>query len=330
MYIEEKLKALVRVSLGLIIGFSIAIALGALSPIGLIGIINAIAWVYTNPAPLLLSLTILGPIASSAVGLTLAYRARFITVGAEGQVLLGAAITLWFLAYSGLDLDPFAAIPASMLLAGLSAMLLGAIPAVLRIYFNANEILISLMLNYIVLYMINHIVSGPWRVGAFAITRSIDTKYRVGAEVILALSIFISLICWIIFSRTKLGLMIEVYGRAPKAAETYGLDPRVIIYLTAIISSLVAGIGGSLMMLGFQYSLSPMSVTPGYGYMGVLAAWFSGNNPIVALIASWFFSSIFVLGRSLQASGLPIGYVLAIQSIIVLSVLASKRIFLRR
>ena len=321
-----RLGGLAGALLGLVAGYLAAIALASISPAGLRGVLGALVWVYTNPTPLLFSLTLLGPIACSSIGLTLAYRARFITVGAEGQVLLGAIVTLGLLEYSGLNLDYRLAIPASMILAGVSAALLGLIPALLRIYLNANEILTSLMLNYVILYTANYLASGPWRVGAFAITRSISEEYRVGPMLVLVASTITAIACWLILARTKLGLMIEVYGRAPRAAETYGLNPKATLVATALISAFTAGIGGSLMMLSFQHSLSPMSISPGYGYMGVLVAWLSGNNPILALLASWLFSTIVVLGRSLQASGLPIGYVLAIQSVIVLSVLASRRL----
>ena len=324
--LEGKVRSLLGVSIGLITGLSVAVLLGSLSPVGFSGFLDTLMWVYTNEAPLVFTTVLLGPIACSSIGLTLAYRARFITVGSEGQVLIGAATTLWFLAYSGLNLNPLVAIPLSMILAGVSATLLGLIPVLLRVYLNANEILTSLMLNYVMLYVVNHLASGPWRIGPFAITRSISDEYKVGPLTVLLVSLLLAIAYWFILTRTRLGLTIEVYGKAPLVAETYGLNPRVTLVSVALISSFTAGIGGALMMLGFQYYLTPMSFSPGYGYMGVLVAWLSGNNPLVALPASWFFSSLLVLGRSLQASGLLIGYVLAIQSIIVLSVLVFKKV----
>lgn len=322
-------RALLSITLGLIAGFTVALALGALSPAGLHGVLEALLWVYTKPAPLEFTLTLMGPIVCSAVGLALAYRARFITIGSEGQILLGSIVTLWLLAYSNINLNPLLAIPASLVLGGVVGALMGLIVVLLKARFNANEILVSLMLNYAILYIVNYLASGPWRVGAFAITRSIGYEYRVGSLVVLTVSAVLALACWFILSRTKLGLMIEVYGRAPRIAETYGLKPELTLILVSLISGFTAGMGGSLMMLSFQYNLSPMSVSPGYGYMGVLVAWLSNNNPLVALLASWFFSSILVFGRSLQASGLPIGYVLAIQSIIVLAVMVARRITVR-
>jgi simple sugar transport system permease protein len=323
------LRSAAGVVVGLVAGFTLALILGSISPAGFRGVVGSLLWVYTNPTPLVFSLALMGPIACSAIGLTLAYRARFITIGSEGQVLLGSITTLWFIEYSGLNLHPVVAVLTSIMLGGFAGALLGLLIGLLRVYANANEILVSLMLNYTMLYLLNHLASGPWRVGAFAITKSIGEEYRVGPLIVAIVPAAIALLYWFILAKTKLGLAIEVYGRAPRVAETYGLNPKIVVLSVALLSGFTPGVGGALMMLGFQHNLSPMSVSPGYGYMGVLVSWLSANNPLVALLASWFFSSILVLGRSLQASGLPIGYVLAIQSIIVLSVMIARKLTAR-
>jgi len=319
-------KQVVGVTLGLVLGFTLALILGSISPAGFRGILDSLVWVYTNPVPQVFTLTLLSPIACVAVGLTVAYRAGFITVGSEGQILLGAIVTLWLVEYSGLNLNPQVAIPISILLGGFTGALLGLIVGVLRVYFNVNEILASLMLNYVILYVSNHLASGPWRVGPFAITKSVGEEYRLGPLVMVFVAVVLAFLCWFLLTRSSLGLAIKVYGRAPRVAETYGLNPKAIVLSVALLSGFTSGVGGALMMLGFQHSLSPMSVSPGYGYMGVLVSWLSSNNPLVVLPASWFFSSILVLGRSLQASGLPIGYVLAVQAVIVLSVMIARRL----
>jgi len=323
------LRSAAGVVVGLVAGFTLALILGSISPAGFRGVVSSLLWVYTNPTPLVFSLALMGPIACSAIGLTLAYRARFITIGSEGQVLLGSITTLWLIEYSGLNLHPVVAVLTSIMLGGFAGALLGLLIGLLRVYANANEILVSLMLNYTMLYLLNHLASGPWRVGAFAITKSIGEEYRVGPIIVAIVPATIALLYWFILAKTKLGLAIEVYGRAPRVAETYGLNPKIVVLSVALLSGFTPGVGGALMMLGFQHNLSPMSVSPGYGYMGVLVSWLSANNPLVALLASWFFSSILVLGRSLQASGLPIGYVLAIQSIIVLSVMIARKLTAR-
>lgn len=314
------------VLLGLIVGFASSIILGSLSPAGLSGSLRALLWVYTSPSPIIASILFMGPIALSAVGLSIAYRSGFITVGSEGQVIAGSAAALWLTAIMDLGLHPIQAFVLALLFSGSIGALLGLLPAVMRIYLGASEILSSLMLNYVVLYIVNYLVSGPWRSGAFPVTRSVPDQYRLGYVGIILISLAVSIALYIMLSRGRLGLVVEVLGRSPRTAETYGLRPRLAIYYVSIISGFTSGVGGAIAVLSFQNSLTPMSVFPGYGYMGALVAWLSSNNPIIALPASWFFSTLLVYGGALQASGLPIGYVLAIQSIIVLSVMLFRRI----
>lgn len=315
---EIILKALI----GALTGYIIAIILASiiLNPSE---VLRSVLWVYTNTTPITTAILFSIPIAASALGLTLAYRAKFITIGAEGQVILGSAVTLWFIAYSGINLQ----LPFSILLAIILASILGAlyslIVALLRIYAGANEILSSLMLNFIAMYTVNYLIATSWRIGPFTITKSIPEEYRLSVSFIIATLIVLTLLTWFILARTRFGLSIEVYGRAPRAAETYGYSPKTIIIGVSIISGLMAGLGGALAMLSFQHHLTPMSSPPGYGYMGVLVAWLSANNPIIAMVASIFFSTIVVLGRTLQAIEVPLSYVLAIQSMIVLSTLVA-------
>lgn len=113
---RPSLRPLVGVTIGLIAGFASALILGSISPAGFKGMASSLAWVYTSPAPLIFTLTLLGPIARAAVGLTLAYRAGFITIGSEGQILLGSIVTLWLIEYSDLNLHPTIAIPTSIVL----------------------------------------------------------------------------------------------------------------------------------------------------------------------------------------------------------------------
>ncbi len=314
------------VLLGLIVGFTSSIILGSLSPAGLSGSLSSLLWVYTSPSPLIASILFMGPIALSAAGLSIAYRSGFITVGSEGQVIVGSAAALWLTAIMDLGLHPLQAFVLASVFSGSIGSLLGLLPAVMRIYLGASEILSSLMLNYVVLYIVNYLVSGPWRSGAFPVTKSVPEQYRLGYVDVILISLAISIALYIILSRSRLGLIVEVLGRSLRAAETYGLRPRLAIYYVSSISGFTAGVGGAVAMLSFQNSLTPMSIFPGYGYMGALVAWLSSNNPILALPASWFFSTLLVYGGALQASGLSIGYVLAIQSIIVLSVILFRRI----
>ncbi len=308
---------------GVFAGFSLAVLLTLLAGVSLASVLGSLIYTYTSSSAIASILALSGPIAGSAIGLTIAYRARFITIASEGQVIAGAIVVLWLLAYSGFKMGPLEGFILSLFLSGFVGASIGFLVALLKVKLYVNEILSSLMINYIILVVANYIIGGPFREGPFAITRSVPHEYRVSFTLIPLVTGLITLALWILMFRSKLGLAVEAYGRAPKAAETYGHDPSRIIFSVALISGFSAGVGGALMMLGFQHSMSPMSVFPGYGYMGVLVAWLSANNPLAAFVSSLFISSIAVYGRLLQASGVPLGYVLGAQALIVLSALTA-------
>ncbi len=266
---------------------------------------------------------VMGPIVASAVGLSLAYRSGFITIGSEGQVLLGALATLGVVSYTSLgDMGTIVPLTVSLLVALLIGGLWGLIPGILRAYLGVNEILSSLMLNYVSVSIVNYMVSGPWRAGAFTATRSIPDSINVGPLTILLILGVLAGAYEVILRYTRLGISLEARGIAPRAAYTYAISPRKAVLYASILAGITAGLGGWLFMIALQRSFTALSQPPGYGYMGVLVAWLSLRIPLATLAGGALFSLLIIAGFSLQTSGIPFNTVLLIQSLIVLSTLA--------
>ncbi|MEN2999064.1 MAG: hypothetical protein ABDH61_00555 [Acidilobaceae archaeon] len=301
---------------GALLGFALAAILASIATGQPLRILENLLWVYTSPAPLVNTALLSAPIAMAAIGLSLSYRARFITIGAEGQIIVGSVVALWVTAYSGLG-EPLA-MPIALILPVVLGALYALVPFLLRAFAGASEVLSSLMLNLVAMYLANYLIATYLREGAFVMTRAVPLELRVEWYFGLLAIALAALLAHLLLTRTRWGLAIEVYGRAPKAAETYGYSSVRIMLLVSLISGGLAGLGGALAMLSFQHSLTPMSFPPGYGYAGALVAWLSSNSPIAALLASLFFSSLMVFGRSLQAAGVPLSYALAAQALIVL------------
>ncbi len=316
------MKSIYKVALSLTAGFMLAFIIASVSPAGWLGFAESILTVLTNQRVAVQTLVVSSPIALSAIGLTLAYRARFITIGAEGQLVAGAAAALWVSTYLLPGTEPAIVKSLSLLLAAAVGAGLGLAVAALRILLTVNEILSSLMLNYAVMYLVNHLVASYWRVGAFTITKPVPLQHRLTLPELLALTLILALLMHIIVSKTLLGYEAEALGRAPRAAKTYGVRPARLLALIASIQGAYGGLAGAAMMLGFQHTLTAMSTTPGYGYMGVLVAWLSMLNPLAALAASVFYAVIAQAARLLQAMGTPFGLALAVQAVILLSVVA--------
>ncbi len=307
---------------GIGVGILLSMVIGLWTPAGPMGILNALLKVYTSPSHLISTVLYSGPIVASAAGLSLAYRGRFITIGSEGQVILGSIITIGLIVYSGLSgLHPIVLVAMAFLAAGLLGAVWGVIPGVLRAYLGVNEILSSLMLNYVALYLVNYLVSGPWSKGPFTMTHEIGPEYSMPALQVLIILVAVVLLYEWLLRYTSFGLGVRAYGSAPRAAKTYGFDPRRLILGISAVSGAVAGVGGTLMMLGFQHSLKSMSQPPGYGYMGILVAWLSFRSPLGSLFGGLFFASLLTAGYQLQIVGVPLNTVLAMQAVIVLSVL---------
>ncbi|GAB6148063.1 ABC transporter permease subunit [Stetteria hydrogenophila] len=286
---------------------------------GALGVAREVIGVFTSPSGLEAAVKYMGPITCSAAGLTLAYRAGFITIGSEGQVLLGSAAALWLLAYAWPTAPRAGGVAAALALAALVGAAWGSIPGLLRVYARVNEVLSSLMLNYVALSALNYLIAGPWRAGAFTATRPVPDEYSLGYLHIAVVVVAAAVLFEFIRARTKLGVAAEAYGAAVRAAETYTLPRRTLILAVAVLSGAAAGLGGGLMMLSFQRSFQAMSQPPGYGYMGVLVAWLSGTSALATLPVSLFFSALVVAGYSLQALGVPFNFVLLTQAMAVLA-----------
>ena len=302
---------------------ALSIAVSAATPAGPLGFLEALARVYTTPSLLEFSLLYAGPVVLSAVGLAVAYRAGFITIGSEGQVLLGSLAAVWLLAYHGAP-QGAAGEAAAAALAALVGAGWGVVVGLLRAYAGVNEILSSLMLNYVALSLVNYAVAGPLRAGPFTASEPVPPGYSVGPLGVLAASAAAAGAFEAVLRRTKLGLAAEAYGPAPRAGATYTLPPTILYPALAALAGAAAGLGGALAVLGFQRSLQAMSQPPGYGYMGVLVAWLAAARPAAALPAGVFFATLVAAGYELRAMGAPLSASLALQAAAVLAAAAAR------
>ncbi len=302
--------------IGFAVGFALSLLIASLTPAGLNNFLNIMYKVLTAPPLFSKMIAFSLPIAASAISLVLAYKANFITIGTEGQVLLGSTVALWVLAYS-----PFPNLFVAFLLASALGALLSLIVALLKLI-GVNEILSSLMLNYIVMYVMNHLIACCWSVQGFTMTKEVPSEFWLDPYTAFYFIIASALIVFFIEKKTILGYEIRALGKAEKAAKTYGVNPKKVLIAVAIIQGTIASIGGVLMLLTFQHYLTAVSNTPGYGYMGVLVVWLSLLNAFLCIPASIFFSLLVTTTWVLQMFGTSLGVSLALQAVILLAVSA--------
>ena len=195
------------------------------------------------------------PLIVIALGLAVCYRSNVWNIGAEGQYLLGAlaggGMALW-LTTQGIVLPKILSLPLVLIAGVLGGMLWAAIVALLRDRFNANEILVSLMLVYVAQQLVNYLVFGPWKDPAgfnFPQTKTFDastwlpalldkTRLHIGFLVALAMVGAI----WVFLFRSFKGFQLQVGGLAPQAARYAGFSARTALWTALMISGGMAGL----------------------------------------------------------------------------------------
>jgi ABC-type uncharacterized transport system permease subunit len=321
--------------MGLVVGVAVSLGLAAivgiyteLGPKGLAaaiveGLIDARSWRAALPYFI--------PIAASAIGLAVSYRAAFITIGAEGQVILGAASAFWLLYYVFDGQGASLAVSLALVFAGLVGMAYSLIVAALRVFVGVNEILSSLMLNYVAIGIVNYLVAGPWQQGGYTRTAVLPESQSISLGIGVTLVLFIGILLEFFIIYTKYGVAIDAVRYARRAAQTYGVSISSTILLVSAIQGFAAGVGGAAMLLVVLRQLRSIGLQGwGYGYMGILAAWLGGLHPIGALAASMLISILYSLRSMLQLYGISDSLVLALEAILVLSMLAFTTLALRQ
>ncbi|HYH39275.1 MAG TPA: ABC transporter permease [Azospirillum sp.] len=254
------------------------------------------------------------PLVLIGVGLAIGFRANVWNIGAEGQLTLGAivggGIGLAFYGDGGWWVLPL------MVLGGVAGgMAWAAIPAWLKLRFNASEILTSLMLTYVALLLLNYLINGPYRDPegfAFPESRMFEPYATLphliqGTRVHLG-SLFALLAVaggWVLMSRTFIGFQIRVIGLTPAAAGYAGFNEKRIVWLTLLLSGGLAGLAGLGEVAGPIGQITP-SVSPGYGFTAIIVAFLGRLHPVGILLAGLLMALSFIGGEAAQiALGLP-------------------------
>jgi ABC-type uncharacterized transport system permease subunit len=249
-----------------------------------------------------------GPLMLCAVGLANGYRANVWNIGAEGQLTMGAIFG------GGLALlfpdspSPFL-LPAMIVAGALGGVLWASIPAWLRTRFNANEILVSLMLVYVATYMLSLLVHGPWRdpegfnfpqsrmFGAAALLPDLLDETRLNVGFLIALAAVAA--GWMFMARSFTGFQMRVAGQAPAAANYAGISARRTVWLGMLIGGACAGIAGIGEAAGPIGQLLP-SISPGYGFAAIIVAFVGRLHPLGIFCASLLMSLLYLGGESAQ------------------------------
>ncbi len=275
----------------------------------------------------------MGPLLLVAQALAIGFRARVWNIGAEGQLILGAIggslLPVWF---NGSD-SPLM-LPGMMLIGALAGMAWAGIAAALRVRLNANEILVTLMLNSIALQLLYYLVAGPMRdpmgfnfpqsalFPEAALLPILVDGTRANASILVALAA--TVVAWVYVARSFSGYQLEVGGTAPGAARYAGFSERRAVWIGLLVGGAAAGLVGVFEVAGPLGQLQRV-VSPGYGFAAIIVAFLGGLNAWGILAASFFMAAIYVGGDIAQTSaGVPYAVNTVLQGLLLLFYLAAR------
>ncbi len=261
------------------------------------------------------------------VGLLVSFKGAIWNIGGEGQIYMGAMVTVWVVLFSPIAMMPGLLGAFTMKITYLIlAMILGGfwafLSAIPRAYLNLDEVPITLMMNYIAYYIVDILVRGPWHERKYGYLRTptipenswfrtmvIRTKGQIIATTLsielLIIMIVIFFVAWFLLRYTTIGLYIKVLGNNPNLLKSSGINVKLIILLALTISGAIIGIVGAGYVAGITHNLSyPVEEKSAqYGYTGILVAWLSMLELIAIPVAAYIIAALYNAGINMQILG---------------------------
>ena len=266
------------------------------------------------------------PIMFTGLATCIMFSANQFNLGAEGGIMLGAFVTAVVAIYVPL---PGALLPIVAILAGgLAVALIMLVPAVLKAKLGVSEMVNSLMLNYIIMYILNFLMNAHLADRSKGITQTYPFRSNAILPQIVdngsrfswgwAIGIIVVILCWFFMYRTQWGYSIRMTGINQPFVMYSGMNVALIIILCQVLGGFLAGLGGGIEMLG-RYEYYNWSALPGYGWTGITVAILAGNNPLFVPLAA-FFMSYLTKGCSLMSTNanVPAQMIDIIQAVIFL------------
>ena len=304
--VQSLLASLLCIILGLVIGY---IVLLFINPSGAFEAILDVIKNFFNYSKSALQLKNFGntlaktaPLLMCSLSVLFCYKVGLFNIGVAGQYVAGACASLYAALAWGWSWLP------CLLFAIVSAAILGVIVGLLKAYFNVNEVISGIMLNWIGLYTTNMILTNvkettsPYTLhlstsnpSAILPTAGLDQIFTGNRYVSIAipLSIIVAIVILILLEKTKLGYELKATGFNKNAAKYAGMAEKRNIILTLAIGGMLAGMGGALLYLtDYEQWMCTVSSVPGMGFNGIAAAFLGGLNPIGTIFSSFFIQHI--------------------------------------
>lgn len=309
----------------LLVGAAILLVSGR-SPLAIYGLLwqqsfgsgSAVADTLLNATPLIFT----------GVATALAFQAGVFNVGVEGSMYLGAFAAAW-VGFTLTALPGWLLVPLAFVGAAAAGLVWALIPAVLKAYLQVDEVVTTLLLNYVAIDFTAYLVTYPFLAPGAANSMSVPVagqaelprlvaSSQLNAGFLVALAVAV-MAAWLI-RRSVLGFEIRSLGQNPWFARTMGMPLARTVVLAMCISGLIGGLGGATQVLGVNYRFV-QGFSPGYGFDGITVALMANNNPIGAILGAVLIGALRNGGTTMQLfTNIPLDLVNVLQAIVILLV----------
>lgn len=320
-------QALVLAS-GLLVGLGISTLVLMAAGVPLDDLAREFTGIFSNRTNISALLAQLAPLLIVGLSAAAAFRVQFWNIGIEGQMIFGA------IAATAVAIGDFGPPDIRLGLMLVAAALAGALwillPALLRVRLGVNEIISTLLLNYVAINFLLHLLYGSWRdpKSSFPNSEQYGSAERLGLigweslTYALPLALVLAAIVWWLFSVSRFGFFTRIVRANPKMAAAMGLPVVAVTLGAALLSGALAGMAGFVITAGVEYRLTQGFFT-GFGFSGILIAFLARNSTIGTVLVALLVATFFIASQSLQVFyQIPGSVVQLIQAIIVISVAA--------
>lgn len=267
------------------------------------------------------------PLVLTGLAIALSFRARLMNIGAEGQLLMGAIAATWV---GTVRLPAPVHLPLCLIAGATAGALWSGIAALLKLWRGVQEVLSTLLLNFVAIQMVAWMVRGPLQEAAMQFPQSdrllVPAKFalllpgtRLHAGLLLAL--FLVALVWAFLKYSAAGFTLRAVGAGPDAAEAAGIPIKRTQALAFLLSGALAGLAGAVQICGVTYLLAD-KYSPGYGYTGIAVALMANLSAPGILLSALFFGALTAGSSSVQQAGISSVVIQVLQAVVLFALLA--------
>jgi simple sugar transport system permease protein len=301
--------------------------------VGALGNVNALTETMVKATPLILT----------GAGLAIVFRANIWNIGAEGQLFMGGLAASWVALTFGAQLPPVVIIPLTLIAGFIGGAIWAFIPAILKVRLGIDEIINTIMMNYIAILLVNWVIHHPLRDPTAGFPRTSifpdssqlpilipRTRLHIGVLVAIVVVLFLQFVLW----RVTFGYQVRSVGDNKHAAAYGGINVGRVMVMSMMISGGLAGSAGMVQVTGLHFRMLE-DISGGIGFTAIAVSLLANNQPIVILLSAFVLATLDVGGNAMQyQAGVPVAVVSLIQGLVILFVVArefiTRRIIARR